>query len=96
MKKIPVYFFNCGKVGHGDATYSFTGSRRQTEPSLPSEALDPKSVQMDVSMQFGETNKEQEGVTKIMQSDKAPVSTVDEEEREFGPWLKPWSRHGRG
>lgn len=60
-EKIPVYCFNCVRVGHGDAICSFAGTRRQTNPPMPSISMETKLVQMDVSLQFGLANEEQDG-----------------------------------
>lgn len=91
-----MYCFNCVRVGHGDAICSFASTRRQTNPPMPSISMETKLVQMDVSLQFGLANEEQEGNDIFQRPDKAPISVVEEDnEKEFDPWLKPQSRLGR-
>lgn len=100
-EKLPVFCFNCGRVGHGDSNCTFTSSRKMASDLQPPTISIEREMKVDDHCQApGEATKRMFPSSLVENLAQDPPLSPDDDSRNFGAWLKPCSRRnsnrGRG
>lgn len=87
MKKIPVFCFRCGIIGHGEAQCSKPGNHTHAHSSMPSSTPIDVLVMNETSMNIDGVGLEHCSFQNTDSIEKDPVEINFLGENDLGPWL---------